>query len=173
MLILKVGEIKGIVIEADGTEHPYGICRMVPAKVLVEEEGHDTSFEEEIVFSKWFQEAKIPYDFSRSIYSQMPELTQYGLSFITNASSVSAKLKTYYVFLIHAPNNITEEAKEALATHYQELKEALSVDNSYFQGEVYQDGEPIWPDSKYDLDEFYDALEIEKIKKQENHTKGK
>ncbi len=159
---MEVKDVKGIVIEENGEEHPFGVCRMVPPHLIEEEDGHDNSFVNEIVWSDWFREANIPYDPKRSIYAQMPDLTNYGLTLITNGSDVNANFEERYLYIVYAPYNISEKAKESLSLRYQELKENLNQDHAYFQGDVYREGESVLPDAFYDLDSFYDNLGIEK-----------
>ena len=156
---MSIEEVAGIVITPDGLEHPFGISDLViPANKNV---SHEQYFSSEIVKQEWFQE--LGYDFKNdNLYSQIPDMTTYNLSFVLNGSSISNNKNDTYLYLIFVPDNLTPETKNYFSKNYDHLKEVISEHNAFFQADIFHDGQYMNSQPVSTIDEFYEKLEIAK-----------
>jgi len=154
--------VKGIVIDESGRKHSFGIHKMETIAHLEDENYHDPSFINDIVPSKWFQSLGYKYDTSKPLRGQIMDMTSYGLTFILNGNSIDSDNKKHYVYTIQTTTNLSEESKKVLEEEYEYLKGLIDKDNALFFGEAYQDGEYIWEDSSYTIENFYDNLNLKK-----------
>lgn len=159
---MNLENVKGVVIDELGREHSFGIHKMETTENLEDENYHDPAFLKDIVPTKWFQSLGYCYDPSRPLRGQIMDMTSYGLTFVLNGNSIDANKKKYYVYVIQAPTNLSEASKKTLEEEYGYLKKLIEKDNALFYGEAYQDGEYIWDDATYNIEDFYNKLSLKK-----------
>ena len=94
---MELEKVKGIVIDTDGQEHPFGIYNKE------KDTEHDKVFKKEIVMSPWFQAQNYPYDPRKTMYEQIMDMTNYGLTFLLNGSSKIQNGGEYKLYTIQCP----------------------------------------------------------------------
>ncbi len=167
---MNIEEVKGIIIDIEGNTHAFGKHKYGNSSTFSEENYHEPSFNNEIVPTKWFQEfiKNLNFDYNeykqdRSIHQQFILLAENGLAIILNGCS-STQNGEYHLYTIQTPTNLSEKQKETLAQNYQKLNNIIEEDNAFFEGIAYDNNGNEWSDSAYDLDTFYDNMNIEKYK---------
>lgn len=159
---MNLEDVNGIVLYKDGIPHSFGVNRMVTVKELTPENFHDESFKKDIVSSEWFQKVGYPYDNKTFLRRQIMDMCAKGFTFILNGSSLTATLDETYLYTIQTPIHPSPETVEYLSSIYPKLKELLeSHEGALFFGEPYdENGDYVWDDAAYSLDDFYDQLNI-------------
>ena len=166
---MELEHVNGIIVWEDGIPHSFGVNKMASPKELTDENYHSTSFLIDIYPKKWFQDTEYPYDQKLGFGRQLGDLASFGFVTLCNTSSRITDQDDYYCFLINAPINISDNAKDYLTSIYEDFKELLERKQAYFQGTAYlENGDYAWKSPAFTLEEFYDKLEIPKAKK---HTK--
>ena len=159
----EIEKVNGIIVYEDGIPHPFGINKIVTTGEYTDENYHDSSFQQEVYSSKWFQETRYPYQLDKTIHAQISGLCSKGFTVILNGSSLTARREENNIYSIQTPINITDNTKEYLSSIYEELKELIEQKNALFFGEPYnEEGELVWRDAAYNIDDFYDKMEIPK-----------
>ena len=157
---MNIEEVNGIIIDMAGNAYSFGKRNMSGIIGLQDDNYHDTSFFSDIASSDWFQGLGFPYQKDKSFYSQIMDMVGYGFSFLINASTLS-KSGQNYVYLLYTPQFLSDEVKDYLSSIYDSFKDVIEKNNALFNGECYdENGDYVWNDSLYSIDEFYDAMGI-------------
>ena len=156
-----IENVKGIIIGNDGEYRTFGVHNHFTSEGE-DDDFHDVAFVSEISDSEWFLKYGFDYDKNSTIAVQAFDLTKHGFSLFINASA-SVRHGDTYVYAMYVPYDITDEAKNFFTSVFHETKELINKhDGALFFGEPYLDGEYVWDDSAYDIDEFYDRMNISK-----------
>lgn len=163
-----IDKVKGVVIEPNGIAHSFGKCRMVLNTTA--DEAHDPSFKREILPKEWFKKYGYDYKQDETLFSQIPEMTKYGFSFVINHSSVNPRGTNYYCYSIQIAKESIPNIKNYFQNIYPIIKEVQDVpEPCYVEGMIYENGCEALEDIIYDVDEFYEELGFSK---QEEYIKS-
>lgn len=160
-----IEDVKGIIVSSNGEYRTFGIHKMVNVSELTDENYHDESFNIDIADSEWFKKSNCPYDKNKSLRGQIFDLTKYGFSIILNGNSKS-DIGDTYIYTVQCPYNMSDNTKEFFSGIYEEFNELIKKDDALFFGEPYLEGEYIWDDSAYSIDDFYEKMNISRNSKQ-------
>ena len=159
---MNLGKVKGILIDKDGVEHPFGIHKKSKVNDLGEDNYHDSSFAKDILPTEWFKSLNYNYT-EETIHKQAINLAALGIIFLENGCSITQRDEEYLIYTIMAPKNMTEKQKKKMEESYEYLNNLINSENAYFEGMAYlENTDYAWPDFTYTLDEFYDNMGIEK-----------
>ena len=152
-----IDKVKGVVIEPNGIAHSFGKCRMVLNTTA--DEAHGPSFKREILSKDWFKNYGYDYKQDETLFSQIPEMTKYGFSFVINHSSVNPRGTNYYCYSIQIAKESIPNIKNYFKNIYPIIKDVQDVpEPCYVEGMIYENGCEALEDIMYDVDEFYDQL---------------
>ena len=167
---MELDKVKGILIDKDGIEHPFGIQENAHVSELTEDNYHDSAFIKDILPTEWFKSLNYNYT-DESIHKQAMTLAGLGIIFLENGCSLMPNDKEYSFYAIISPNKLTEKQRKKLEDSYEKLNTLITGQNAYFDGMAYlENADFAWPDSAYSLDEFYDNMGIEKkVSTQDKH----
>lgn len=164
--------VKGMLITPDGEEHPFGIHSYDDKDKNKDENCHDTAFKNDILPKTWFKrlEEELGFQYtSDTVHRQAMIMAAKGVIILINGSDTNSHGEEYNVYCIHTPETITLKQKEKLEDSYAEMKDLLERKHAYFEANAYKEDESyLWQDFVYDLDEFYDRMNLNKIE-----SKGK
>lgn len=156
-----IDKVKGVVIEPNGIAHSFGKCRMVLNTTA--DEAHDPSFKREILPKEWFKNYGYDYKQDETLFSQIPEMTKYGFSFVINHSSVNTRGTNYYCYSIQIAKESIPNIKNYFKNIYPIIKDVQDVpEPCYVEGMIYENGCEALEDIMYDVDEFYEELGFSK-----------
>lgn len=166
--------VKGILITPNGEEHPFGIHSYTDEDK--EENSHDIAFKNNILSAPWFQNLEKELNFQYTddtIHRQVMLLASKGIITLINASDTKSSGEEYNVYCIHAPQYLTQNQRKKLEDDYEGIKELVERKHAYFEATAYKEDESyLWQDFVYDLDEFYDRMNLNKTELQEKVGKG-
>lgn len=154
-----IDKVKGVVIEPNGIAHSFGKCRMTLD--ITDDETHDPSFKREILSKDWFKKYNYNYNEQETLFSQIPDMTKYGFSFIINHSMVNPSGSNYYCYSMQVAKGSIPNVTTYFKNIYPIIKEVQDVpEPCYVEGMIYDNGEEALDDVIYDIDEFYSELGI-------------
>ena len=154
-----IDKVKGVVIEPNGIAHSFGECRMILDTTA--DEAHDPSFKREVVPKDWFKNYGYNYKEDEPLFSQIPDMTKYGFSFIINHSMVNPSGSNYDCYSIQVNKDSIPNVRTYFNNIYPIIKEVQNnSEPCYVEGMIYEDGEEALDDTIYDVDEFYNILGI-------------
>lgn len=108
---MNLGKVKGILIDKDGVEHPFGIHKKSKVNDLGEDNYHDSSFTKDILPTEWFKSLNYNYT-EENIHKQAINLAALGIVFLENGCSITPRDEDYLIYTIMAPKNMTEKQKK-------------------------------------------------------------
>lgn len=159
--------VKGILISPDGKEHPFGIHSYDKEYKNNDENDHDAAFKNDILQEPWFKELQHTLGFEYiddTVHRQAITMAAKGIITLINASDTTLQGEEYNVYCIHIPKTLTKNQEEVLKNNYTGMKELLERKHAYFEANSYnEDGSYFWEDFVYDLDDFYDRINLNKI----------
>ena len=88
---MNLRKVKGILIDKDGLEHPFGIHKNSKVNDLGEDNYHDSSFAKDILPTEWFKSLNYNYT-EETIHKQAINLAALGI--ILNLSGLAAGAAT-------------------------------------------------------------------------------
>ena len=173
--MLDIEHVKGILIAPDGKQKSFGALLYGTTEDLTEDNYHDVSFNKEILPTTWFQklqqELNFNYNKEDTIHRQVMVMASKGIITILNCSSITSSQGEYNAYCLHCPEQLTTNQKELLENSYTELKTLIEEKDAYFEATGYDTNEDyIWDDFVYDLDDFYDRMNLCKV---EERKRGK
>lgn len=162
---MDIKSAKGIIVPKDGIPRSFGKTIFDSVNKLTDDNYHDTAFQEDIMQQTWYQLLGINYDDSKSMHNQLPELADQGLMLILNCSSLTSKGEKNYTYEIVCSNNLSLEQRKTLEENYDSLSRQIEEDKAWFYGEIVNDITDINKNiPAYNLDDFYDSLNLAKEK---------
>ena len=168
--------VKGILITPDGEEHPFGIHSYADEDKDKDENYHDSAFKNDILSKSWFQKLEQELGFQYTddtIHRQAMLLASKGIITLINASDTNSSGEEYNVYCIHTPQQLTQNQRKKLEDNYEGMKELLERKHAYFEANAYKEDESyLWQDFVYDLDEFYDRMNLNRVELKEKAGKG-
>lgn len=154
-----IDKVKGVVIEPNGIAHSFGECRMVLDTTA--EEAHDPSFKKEVLPKDWFKKYGYNYQEDETLFSQIPDMTKHGFSFIINHSMVNQSGSNYYCYSFQ----LNKESIPNLGTYFKNIYPIIKQVESdsepcYIEGMIYENGSEVLDDVIYNIDELYKEIGI-------------
>ena len=154
-----IDKVKGVVIEPNGIAHSFGKCRMTLD--ITDDETHDPSFKREILSKDWFKKYNYNYNEQETLFSQIPDMTKYGFSFIINHSMVNPSGSNYYCYSMQVAKDSIPNVTTYFKNIYPIIKEVQDVpEPCYVEGMIYDHGEQALDEVIYDRDQFDNELGI-------------
>ena len=160
---MNIEDVCGIILYKDGVSHSFGVHKMGMVDSLDDENYHDTSFLMDIVSSDWFQKTGYVYQKNQNLRKQIMDMVGYGFSFLLNCSTLTASGDKHYIYTLQTPLLLSSKTKRYLSNIYSHLNEVILENDAFFFGEPYdRNGDYVWSDAAYSLDEFYHQMNISK-----------
>ncbi len=158
-----IEHVKGILITPNGEKYSFGKHSYESVAKRTDENYHDSAFNNEILPQPWFKKLQEELEFeytSDTIHRQLITMASKGIIVLLNGSSTSQQGE-YNVYYIHTPKTLFPAQKEVFEKDYLSFKELIERKNAYFEAAVVDENENyVWNDFIYNLDEFYDRMNL-------------
>lgn len=166
--MLDLENVKGILISPKGEYRSFGVYKKASIDEMIDENYHDSAFKNDILNTPWFKELEEELGFvydEYNIHRQSIKLASKGIVVMLNGSTYNPDSTEYNLYTIQVPQVITQQQEQILSENYIYLKQLIEKTGAYFEGNAYDREENyLWNDIVYDIDTFYDLMNIEKTK---------
>lgn len=166
--MLEIETKLGLIIAPNGDKRYFGKQSYEITKERKDENYHDSAFVSEILNTEWFQNISeqlgFNYDREKSFFEQVTLMASRGCVFALNLSSripgTDNEYNAYWTLTSTIP---TDEQKSYFTSSYEDWQELLTRKSAYFQATpITNEGRVYLNKEIYDLDEFYDTMNISK-----------